>query len=63
MKKFSPSELAVISLTLWRKVLVVQCWTLEEQQVSGASFVNLREDLREVASLLADRATNSEGGL
>ena len=58
MKKLSPSELCSHLIDALGDSVVVQCWTLKEQWVSGVSFLELcDEDLREVASLLGDRVT------
>lgn len=59
MKKLSPSELCSHLIdALGDSVSGSVLDSLEEQRVSGASFLNLRdEDLREVASLLGDRVT------
>ena len=59
MKKLSPSELCSHLIdALGDSVSGSVLDSLEEQRVSGASFLELRdEDLREVASLLGDRVT------
>lgn len=59
MKKRSPSELCSHLIdALGDSVSGSVLDSLEEQRVSGASFLELRdEDLREVASLLGDRVT------
>ena len=59
MKKLSPSELCSHLIdSLGDSVSGSVLDSLEEQRVSGASFLELRdEDLREVASLLGDRVT------
>ena len=59
MKKLSPSELCSHLIdALGDSVSGSVLDSLEEQRVSGASFLNLcDEDLREVASLLRNRVT------
>ena len=59
MKKLSPNELCSHLIdALGDSVSGSVLDSLEEQRVSGASFLELRdEDLREVASLLGDRVT------
>lgn len=59
MKKLSPSELCSHLIdALGDRISGSVLDSLEEQRVSGASFLNLRdEDLYEVASHLGDRVT------